>query len=133
MAAWLSERRKKTGHSILLGDFNIAPLENDVWSHKQLLSVVSHTPIEIAALETLAESQNWIDAVRLFFPESEKLYSWWSYRAKEWAISNKGRRLDHIWVTPLLEEFLQSAAIVRDIRGWTRPSDHAPVLIELMC
>lgn len=131
MASWFSGRRKTNAYSILLGDLNIAPLENDVWSHKQLLSVVSHTPIEIAALETLAQSLNWIDAVRMFFPETEKLYSWWSYRAKDWALSNKGRRLDHIWVTPLLEEFLESAVVVRDTRGWTRPSDHAPVLIDL--
>ena len=65
----------------MVGDLNIAPLEHDVWSHKQLLKIVSHTPIEVEKLTAIKTAGNWVDAVRHFAPENEKLYSWWSYRA----------------------------------------------------
>ena len=129
MASWFAERR---GHqAILVGDLNVAPLENDVWSHKSLLRVVSHTPIEVAALGKIMTEGCWVDAVRHFTPATEKLFSWWSYRARDWSSSNRGRRLDHIWVTPPLLPTLQSAWVVRNARGWTSPSDHAPVLLDL--
>lgn len=129
LADWCAERRP--GRRIWAGDFNIAPLETDVWSHRQLLSVVSHTPVETAALAAVAASHGWVDAVRRFVPPERKLYSWWSYRARDWAASDRGRRLDHIWVTPALETALRDAFILRDARGWPKPSDHAPVTAEL--
>jgi exodeoxyribonuclease-3 len=123
---FLPKRRKM----ILLGDLNVAPLETDVWSHKQLLKVVSHTPIEVEALAALAASRGWVDAVRHFIPKTERLYSWWSYRARDWAAANRGRRLDHIWVTPNLVGSLVGAEVLREARGWPRPSDHVPVLVD---
>ncbi len=116
---------------VLAGDLNIAPLETDVWSHKQLLKVVSHTPVEVAALAALRESRDWTDAVRHFIPPEERLYSWWSYRARDWSASDRGRRLDHIWVTPPLRGRLAAAEVLRDARGWGRPSDHAPALVDI--
>jgi exodeoxyribonuclease-3 len=83
MAEWFAERRKKSNRFVLMGDLNVAPLESDVWSHKQLLNVVSHTPVEVDALTKVYQSHDWIDAVRHFVPADEKLYSWWSSRA-EW-------------------------------------------------
>ncbi len=83
--------------SILVGDLNIAPLEHDVWSHKQLLKVVSHTPVETEGFEAMRESGGWVDLMRLNVPYEQKLYTWWSYRAADWAASDRGRRLDHIW------------------------------------
>ena len=111
---------------------NIAPLKNDVWSHKQLLRTVSHTPIEVGKLTELYNVINFKDAVRKFTPESEKLYSWWSYRAKHWQKTNKGRRLDHIWVTESLYQYIIDAAISQYTRGLNTPSDHAPVSITLL-
>jgi exodeoxyribonuclease III len=117
---------------ILVGDLNIAPLEHDVWSHKQLLDVVSHTPIEVEKLGRAQAALGWVDAVRRFVPENEKLYSWWSYRASDWQASDRGRRLDHIWVTQPLASSLRGCAILRDARGWEpKPSDHVPVMIDL--
>ncbi len=84
---------------MLVGDLNIAPLEHDVWSHKQLLGVVSHTPVEVAHLLAWQRA-GWHDAVRHFVPAEEKLYTWWSYRNQDWRRSDRGRRLDHVWVTP---------------------------------
>ncbi|MBO45117.1 MAG: exodeoxyribonuclease III [Rhodospirillaceae bacterium] len=131
MTAWFSDMRSKPGSKILVGDLNIAPLETDVWSHKQLLKVVSHTPVEIEKLEAVKESLKWIDAIRHFTPKKEHMYSWWSYRSRDWAASDRGRRLDHVWVTPALEKNLKSAYILRQARGWEKPSDHVPVIVNI--
>ena len=120
------------GHrSILVGDLNVAPLETDVWSHKQLLGVVSHTPVEVARFERLQATRDWVDAVRHFVPPDQKLFSWWSYRARDWSASDRGRRLDHVWVTPPLASSLAKVQVLREARGWTLPSDHVPVIVDL--
>ena len=118
------------GRCILVGDLNIAPLEHDVWSHKQLLTVVSHTPIEVEHLNAWRDTA-FADAVRHFVPEDQKLYTWWSYRNQDWRRSNRGRRLDHIWVTPDLVPRLLKHDILIDARDWVRTSDHVPVAVEL--
>lgn len=127
---WFDEKSFDKGH-IIAGDFNIAPHENDVWSHKQLLKVVSHTPIEIDTLNNLRDRRNWTDLVRKHIPETERLYSWWSYRAKDWDASDKGRRLDHIWSTADIANHSTAAEILRPARGWSeKPSDHVPVTVK---
>ncbi|SDC72050.1 exodeoxyribonuclease III [Ruegeria marina] len=112
--------------SILVGDLNIAPREDDVWNHKQLLKIVSHTPVEVDHLGQVMESGKWIDITRQDIPQG-LLYSWWSYRAKDWSAADKGRRLDHVWATPDISNAGHSSRILRDARGWDQPSDHAPV------
>jgi exodeoxyribonuclease-3 len=128
---WAVKERASGRPMVMVGDLNIAPLEHDVWSHKQLLDVVSHTPIEVEKLTAIQEAGEWIDGVRHFVPAERKLYSWWSYRARDWAAADRGRRLDHIWVNPPLKSHLRSAEILREARGWTQPSDHVPVLVTL--
>ena len=115
---------------ITLGDFNIAPREHDVWSSKQLQKVVSHTPIELEHLAKLYASLDWQDAIRHFVPDEEKCYSWWSYRNRDWKKSNRGRRLDHIWVTKPLAKKLKSHKILTPYRDLEKPSDHVPVMID---
>ncbi|MGH1355859.1 MAG: exodeoxyribonuclease III [Thalassovita sp.] len=112
--------------SILVGDLNIAPREDDVWSHKQLLKIVSHTPVEVDHLTDVMEAGKWVDITRQDIP-SGQLYSWWSYRAKDWSAADKGRRLDHVWATPDISNAAHSSRVLRDVRGWEKPSDHAPV------
>jgi exodeoxyribonuclease-3 len=124
-------RRFTTGRVVLAGDLNIAPLENDVWSHRALARTVTHTDVERRALGRLYAACDWVDALRFFVPESEKLFTWWSYRAPNWRRVNKGRRLDHIWVSSSLSGALRSARVIDRVRGWNKPSDHAPLLIEL--
>ena len=131
VTAWFPSERRAERPMILVGDLNVAPLETDVWSHKQLLTVVSHTPVEVEKLDRMQRTVAWVDAVRHFIPPEERLYSWWSYRAKDWSASDRGRRLDHIWVTPTLAPRLESFQILRDARGWTRPSDHVPVIATI--
>ncbi|MBP2550396.1 exodeoxyribonuclease-3 [Neorhizobium galegae] len=113
--------------SILVGDLNIAPLEHDVWSHKQMLKIVSHTPVETEGLTEVMAKGGWLDLMRQHVPASEKLYTWWSYRAKDWEAANKGRRLDHIWSSPELGPLLENIEVLKEARGWNRPSDHVPV------
>jgi exodeoxyribonuclease-3 len=131
LTAWFAAERDAGRPMIAVGDFNIAPLETDVWSHKQLLSVVSHTPVEVARLGAMQAAGGFVDAVRHFVPPEQRLYTWWSYRNRDWAASDRGRRLDHIWVTPPLVGGLSAALVHRDIRSWEQTSDHAPVMIEL--
>ncbi len=118
--------KEKPQKSILVGDLNIAPREDDVWSHKQLLKVVSHTPIEVEHLSEVQNAGDWVDITRKDIPEGP-LYSWWSYRARDWDTADKGRRLDHIWATPDISNAGHSSAVLRDVRGWEKPSDHVPV------
>lgn len=112
--------------SILVGDLNIAPREDDVWSHKQLLKIVSHTPIEVAHLRDAQEAGRWVDITRQDIPDG-LLYSWWSYRARDWDAADKGRRLDHIWASQDIAAAGHGSRILRNVRGWEQPSDHAPV------
>ncbi len=113
--------------AILVGDLNIAPREDDVWNHKALLKIVSHTPIEVEHLAAAQDAGKWVDITRQDIPEG-LLYSWWSYRSPDWDAADKGRRLDHIWATPDIASAGHGSRIHRAARGWDQPSDHAPVL-----
>jgi len=125
-------RREKARYarpgSILVGDLNIAPLETDVWSHKQLLKVVSHTPVETEGLLRLKAEGDWVDVMRRFVPPEEKLYTWWSYRSPNWEASDRGRRLDHVWASPDIGARAISMSVLKEARSWERPSDHVPVI-----
>jgi exodeoxyribonuclease III len=128
--------RGSQGKLIVTGDLNVAPGEHDVWSHKALLDVVSHTPIETDALKAIIAAGGFLDLARVAVPESEKLFSWWSYRSPDWTQNNRGRRLDHIWATQDLGAAFEAAgtdrfSILRNARSWEKPSDHVPVLARL--
>ena len=112
--------------AILVGDLNIAPREDDVWNHKALLKIVSHTPIEVDHLEQARAAGHWVDVTRADMPQG-LLYSWWSYRAPDWDTADKGRRLDHVWATPDIASAAHGSRILRPARGWDQPSDHVPV------
>lgn len=131
LKTWFAEPDFARGQ-LIAGDFNIAPHENDVWGHKQLLNVVSHTPVETEALDALRDGgSGWVDLVRKHVPYDQKIYSWWSYRARDWDSSDRGRRLDHVWATPDIAAFSRGVEILRPARGWTeKPSDHVPVIVE---
>jgi exodeoxyribonuclease III len=128
MTQWSAALKDPT---ILVGDFNIAPLECDVWSHKQLIDVVSHTPIEIAALGKLQASHKWVDMGRHFVPAPQRLYTWWSYRAKDWTAGDRGRRLDHMWASPDVAKKAIAHRVAEPVRSWEKPSDHIPLITEL--
>jgi len=125
--------QRKGKKRIIVGDLNIAPLEHDVWSHRQLLDVVSHTPVETDGLKRILQDGKFTDIARAKHPPEDKLYTWWSYRAADWQASNRGRRLDHIWAdrhaAPLVD--VASYAIHIMERGGEKPSDHVPVTVSV--
>jgi len=130
-------RRDRRRPLIIAGDFNVAPGENDVWNHRFMSKVVSHTPVELAAMAALKASLDFLDLAREATPEPERLFSWWSYRAMDFRASNRGLRLDHIWASPglraaALHTGVAQARVHDDVRAWERPSDHAPVSADLM-
>ena len=116
--------------TILTGDFNIAPLECDVWSHKQLINTVSHTAIEIEALAALHAAHDWVDLGRHFIPAPGRNFTWWSYRARDWAVGDRGRRLDHMWASRVVAEQALSHRVCEPCRSWLKPSDHVPLITE---
>jgi len=131
MEAMFAHRADRTSTpAILVGDLNVAPLEHDVWSHKQLLDVVSHTPLEVELLGNVRAAFEWTDVTREFVPHDEKIYSWWSYRAQDWEVSDRGRRLDHVWTSPALKGTARAHTILKHMRGWKQASDHVPVMVE---
>lgn len=116
--------------TLIVGDFNIAPLESDVWNHKQLLKVVSHTPVEVEALHRFRQAHGWVDLGRQFVAAPQRYFSWWSYRSPDWRRNDRGRRLDHMWASASLASQATGHRILEDARSWEKPSDHVPLVTE---
>lgn len=115
-------------NTLIVGDFNIAPLPSDVWGHKQLLKVVSHTPIEVETLQRFKDAHGWVDLGREHIKDPARYYSWWSYRSKDYTKNDRGRRLDHMWASPKLAAKSASHDVLEEARGWEKPSDHVPLI-----
>ena len=128
MTRWSEGLRETT---LIVGDFNVAPLECDVWNHKALIDVVSHTPVEVEALERLRQAHDWVDLGRHFIPAPGRNFTWWSYRSLDWTKNDRGRRLDHMWASPSLARQAVSHRVHETCRSWQRPSDHVPLVVEL--
>jgi exodeoxyribonuclease-3 len=128
MVRWADRLDRPT---VIVGDFNIAPLECDVWSHKQLLKVVSHTPVEVEALERFRSAHGWADIGRAHIAAPERYFSWWSYRSPDWKKNDRGRRLDHVWASPELARHATAHRVLEAARDWEQPSDHVPLVTEI--
>ena len=122
---------RKNDKMVLCGDLNVAPYEDDVWSHKQLKNVVSHTDIERKKLLKIMKNGNMHDMIRKFINPPHNIYTWWSYRSPNFKINNRGRRLDHIWCSELASSNVINAKILDKFRSDERPSDHVPILIHI--
>nr|WP_184045905.1 exodeoxyribonuclease III [Roseospira visakhapatnamensis] len=131
LAEWYAGWFGRIDRIILCGDLNVAPLERDVWDHRRLSRVVTHTPVEIAHLARLRSSLLWADAVRDLADPDTPVFTWWSYRTADWRHANKGRRLDHVWVTPPLSPAIAGFEVLSETRDWRPPSDHAPLRVTL--
>jgi len=118
---------KKNKNVLICGDFNIAPLKDDVWSHKQLQNTVSHTDIEREKLLDFMKSGPWVDIIRKKINPPSNVYTWWSYRSTDFNKNNRGRRLDHIWCSSDLSGRILSVKIYKIMRNWVKPSDHVPI------
>ncbi len=131
MRAWALDERRRARPLALLGDLNVAPLERDVWNHQRIKRYVGHTPVECERLLAVQEAGGFVDAERRFVPPDQPLYTWWGYRYPQAFAKDYGWRLDHVWLTPPLAERLRAVRVRREVRGWPRPSDHAPVVVDL--
>ncbi len=131
MADWYGQRPDRDQPALLVGDLNVAPYQTDVWSHERLRRVITHTETEVAALAAVRQSYCWVDVMREFVPKDQFLFTWWSYRAGDWQVANKGRRLDHVWATPATARHCKHLEVLTEARGWPRPSDHVPVIVDL--
>lgn len=126
MTRWAGSLDRPT---LIVGDFNVAPLDCDVYDHKALLKVVSHTPVEVKTLGQFRDAHGWVDLAREHIPAPGRCYSWWSYRAY-WRKKDQGRRLDHTWASPELAPQARAHRVVEETRDWEQPSDHVPLVTE---
>lgn len=128
LEAWLAEMSAQYPQLILLGDFNIAPEDRDVHDPAAWEGQVLVSPAERQAFQKLL-GHGLKDSFRLLH-DGGGHYSWWDYRAGGYG-RNRGLRIDHILLSPPLAERCAAAYIDVEPRGWERPSDHAPVVVEL--
>lgn len=118
-----------TGKPVLLtGDFNVMPTELDVYKPESWVDDALFRPETRAAFAKLT-AQGWTDALRTLYP-NEKIYTFWDYFRNAFA-RNAGLRIDHFLLSPQLAPRLVTAGVDKQVRGWEKTSDHAPVWIEL--
>jgi len=113
---------------MLGGDFNVMPTERDVYKPERWLDDALFAPEVRAAYARLLD-QGWIDALRILHPD-ETVYTFWDYFRNAYA-RNAGLRIDHLLLSPALAGRLVKAEVDREVRGWEKTSDHAPVWVEL--
>tara|TARA_R110002072_G_scaffold12038_24_gene53082 strand:- start:2040 stop:2831 length:792 start_codon:yes stop_codon:yes gene_type:complete len=130
MKAWAGAEARNQ-KLLMVGDFNVAPLEKDVWNHKKLLRSVGHTPEESARIAAIQTAGGLTDIGRHFVPEDQPLYSWWGYRYAQSVEKNYGWRLDHAWASQSLLPQVANYRTFKDSRLWEKPSDHVPIVIDL--
>ena len=112
---------------ILAGDFNVIPTETDVYKPERWVNDALFRPEVRMAFKTIV-NQGWTDALRKIYPD-ETIYTFWDYFRNSYE-RNSGMRIDHFLLTPDLDKRLTSAGVDRNVRGWEKSSDHAPVWIE---
>jgi exodeoxyribonuclease-3 len=93
--------------------------------------VVSHTDIERKKLIEVLNCLEFVDSTRHLVPMDQKVYTWWSYRTIDWQQFDRGRRLDHIWVSSNMQDRLEAFTSMREARSWEQPSDHVPYIVDL--
>lgn len=113
---------------VLAGDFNVMPTERDVYKPERWQDDALFAPEVRAAFAKLV-AQGWTDALRTIHPD-ETIYTFWDYFRNAYG-RNAGLRIDHLLLSPSLAPRLRDAQVDREVRGWEKTSDHAPVWIEL--
>jgi exodeoxyribonuclease III len=113
---------------VLAGDYNIIPTELDVYNPEYWVNDALFRPEVRIAYQNLI-TQGWTDALRTFYPQ-QRIYTFWDYTQNAYR-RNIGLRIDHLLLSPHLAHRLQAAGVDREVRGWEKPSDHAPTWVDL--
>ncbi|RZJ34428.1 MAG: exodeoxyribonuclease III [Flavobacterium sp.] len=113
---------------IMTGDYNVMPTELDVYKPERWVKDALFRPETREAFRKLV-GQGWTDAIRKLYPD-ETIYTFWDYFRNSYE-RNAGLRIDHFLLSPNLKGKLKAAGVDRDVRGWEKTSDHAPVWIEI--
>lgn len=129
LISWIGAEKGKFEQIALLGDYNIAPTDLDLYDPIGWKDQVLVSGPERAAFQALLDL-GFTDAYRHLWPNTEKAYTWWDYRMNGYK-RNLGLRIDHILLSPPLLARLQQCEIDLIPRGWERPSDHTPVIATL--
>jgi len=133
--SWIKRLKKRADElikmelpAILIGDFNIIPTDLDVYKPERWIDNALYRKEVKKAYQDILQ-KGWLDSIRAVFPD-EKIFTFWDYFYKSYE-RNVGLRLDHILLSPYLAPMLKSGGIDRQVRGWEKSSDHAPVWIEV--
>ena len=113
---------------LMTGDYNVMPTEKDVYKPERWVKDALFRPEVRAAFKNLVD-QGWTDAIRKLYP-TETIYTFWDYFRDAYG-RNAGLRIDHFLLSAHLAKRLLAAGVDREVRGWEKTSDHAPVWIEL--
>jgi exodeoxyribonuclease-3 len=129
MHDWLDATRSPEDPLVILGDFNVAPEDRDVWDPKAFVGSTHVTPEERAAV---AKLRNWgvEDVFRRVYPDADRLYTYWDYRAGDFH-QHRGMRIDLALASRPVAERVSWAGVDRNARKGTQPSDHAPLIVDL--
>jgi exodeoxyribonuclease-3 len=126
---WLSANHSPGDPLIVLGDFNVAPEDRDVWDPKAFIGATHVTDPERKAITRL-EDWGLVDVFRRVYPDTDRLYSYWDYRAGDFH-EHRGMRIDLVLATKPVAERVTWAVVDRNARKGKLPSDHAPVIVDL--
>lgn len=113
---------------VLTGDYNVIPTENDVYKPERWVDDALFRPESREAFHRLVD-QGWTDAIRKLYP-NDTVYTFWDYFRNAFG-RNAGLRIDHFLLSPQLQDRLVAGGVDKEVRGWEKSSDHAPVWIEL--
>jgi exodeoxyribonuclease-3 len=128
LTRYAAKLQKSKDPIVLAGDYNVMPTDIDVYKPERWVDDALFRPESRAAFHKLAK-QGWTDAVRKLHP-GERIYTFWDYFRNAWP-RNAGLRIDHFLLNPVVAKRLVAAGVDREVRGWEKSSDHAPVWIEL--
>jgi exodeoxyribonuclease-3 len=128
LAKYAAKLQKAKQPVVLAGDYNVMPTDLDVYKPERWVDDALFRPETRAAFQKLVK-QGWTDAVRKLHP-GERVYTFWDYFRNAWP-RNAGLRIDHFLLNPAVAKRLVAAGVDREVRGWEKSSDHAPVWIEV--
>ena len=126
---WLAATQTPDDPLVVLGDFNVAPEDRDVWSIKAFEGATHVTEPERAAVRKL-EDWGLVDGFRALYPDTDHLYSYWDYRRGDFH-QHRGMRIDLVLATPPVADRVTWAVVDRNARKGKQPSDHTPVIIDI--